>query len=231
MAGRLLSLVAEAPRLIASLPTNSPDLAQAAADGGADALKVHLHVRHEASGTRFGGLEEERDKLEAILSLGLPTGIVPGAGEDLPTPDEMTELARMGIDFYDLYARDMPVWLCSFEGMTRGVAIDDQTDMETVAELGGLGFEVMEAAVVPHEGYGRPLCAADLARYRMVRRATPLAIIVPTQRAIEPSEARFLVEEVGVNAVMIGVVVTGREPETMRTATARFAAALAGRSD
>ena len=48
--------------LIASLPRNDPELARAALAGGADVLKVHLNVTHNASGVRFGSLcrSEER---------------------------------------------------------------------------------------------------------------------------------------------------------------------------
>jgi hypothetical protein len=231
VAGRLLASLGQGPQLIVSLPANSPELARAAADGGADALKVHLRVRHEASGTQFGGLAEEREALDAILSLDLPTGIVPGAGDSLPSRSEMDELAAMGIDFFDLYAGDMPVWLRSFDRMTRAVAIDHAASPDAVRELEAMGFEMIEAAVVPHEGYGRPLSVADLTAYRTVRRATSLPIIVPTQRAIDPEEAPVLVREAGINAVMIGAIVTGREPESLRAATQRFAAVLAACRD
>jgi hypothetical protein len=226
--GRLLALLAERPRLIVSLPGNSPELARAAAEGGADALKVHLHVRHEASGTCFGDLRQERAGLEQILSLGLPTGIVPGAGDRLPTPEEMRELAAMGMDFFDLYARDVPPWLVGFQGMTRGVAIDEGWEGESLARHAALGFELIEAAIVPHQGYGRPLSAADLAAYRRVRAATKLPIIVPTQRAIRPEEVPLLVGPTGVDAIMIGVIVMGREPESVRAATERFAGPVGG---
>jgi hypothetical protein len=227
VASRLLSLLTERPALIASLPTNSPDLARAAADGGADALKVHLHVRHEASDTQFGDLATERKNLDAILAIGLPTGVVPGAGDYLPTPEEMHELAAMGLDFFDLYAHDMPAWLVGFEGLTRAIAIDYSWQPDDLAQFAGLGFDLLEAAVVPHEGYGRPLNAADLAAYRKIRQATAMPIIVPTQRAIRPDEAALLTSVIGVNAIMIGVIVAGREPEGFRVATALFAKALA----
>jgi putative N-acetylmannosamine-6-phosphate epimerase len=227
MAGRLLASLSEGPRLIVSLPANSPELAHAAAEGGADALKVHLHVQHEASGTQFGGLAEERDALSAILALDLPTGVVPGAGDSLPTRGEMDELAALGIDFFDLYARDMPTWLISFEGMTRAIALDEAATPDDAREFETMGFEMLEAAIMPHQGYGRPLSVADLAAYRAIRRATSLPIIVPTQRAIAPGEVSVLVRDVGVNAVMIGAIVTGREPVPLRAATQRFAAALA----
>jgi len=226
--GRFLSLLAEKPRLIVSLPANSPELARAAADGGAEALKVHLHVRHDASGTQFGSLAQERPNLEQILALGLPTGIVPGAGDRLPTPEEMGELVAMGLDFFDCYAHDTPAWLMRFAGMTRAVAISSAAQCDHLGDLEALGFELIEAAIVPHAGYGKPLTVADLVGYRQVRRATALPIIVPTQRALRPEEALILLRETGINALMIGAIVTGRAPASLRAATERFAAAMRG---
>jgi hypothetical protein len=226
MAGQLLSLLAERPRLIVSLPANSAELGRAAAAGGADALKVHIHVTHDASGTRFASLAEERGNLEQILSLGLPTGIVPGAGERLPTREEMELLASMGMDFFDMYAEDMPAWLIGFQGMSRAVALHSPEEMDVLPDLEALGFELIEAALIPHAGYGRPLCAADIAAYHRLRRATKLPIIVPTQRAITPQEAAMLIQDISMNAIMIGAIVTGKEPDTLREATERFAEAV-----
>jgi hypothetical protein len=229
VAGQVLALLAARPRLIVSLPENSVELAHAAAKGGADVLKVHLNVKHDASGTRFGSFSEERGRLEEILAVGLPTGIVPGVAGSLPTPEEMGQLAEMGLDFFDLYAHDMPAWMIRLEGMTRAVAIGHATPPESIRDLEGLGVELLEAAIVPHEGYGEPLCAADLMAYQRVRRATKLPIIVPTQRAIEPEEVATLVG-IGMDAIMIGAIVTGREANSLRAATERFASALASLS-
>jgi hypothetical protein len=228
MPGRLLTLLRDRTRLIVSLPANAPALAQAAAEAGADALKVHINVRHEASGTVFGSLAEEEEKLEGILALGLPTGIVPGVAASLPSPDDMHQLEAMGVDFFDLYDHDMPLWLARWQGMTRGIAASHTTPAESIAEFDGMGFELLEAAIIPHDGYGQPLTAADLAVYRRVRRATKLPMIVPTQRAIQPEDVPMLAG-LGVNAIMIGAIVTGREPASVARATDRFAAAL-GRS-
>ncbi len=231
MGGVLLGLLSEGPRLIASLPRNSPELARAAADGGAEALKVHLNVTHQASGTHFGSLCEEREALEAILAVGLPTGIVPGTGERLPSREEMCELSAMGFDFFDLFARDMPAWMASFDGMTRTAAVDPGFPLDSVPELAALGLEIIEAAVVRPEGYGRPVSIGDIAVYRRLRRVTELPIIVPTERAIQPEDVPALIEDVGVNAIMIGAVVTGREAQPLRASTKRFAAAISAIRD
>jgi hypothetical protein len=231
MPGRLLSLLAEAPRLIVSLPANSPHLAHAAAEGGADALKVHLHVTHQASGTRFGSLDEERSNLEKILALGLPTGVVPGGADSIASQEELSQLAAMGIDFCDLFLHHMPAWIASFEGLTRAAAIDRATDLEALPHCEAHGIEMIEAAIVPPEGYGQPLHLADLIAYRRIRQATSLPIIVPTERAIRPEEVPLLTQQVGTNAIMIGAVVTGRDPDTLRAATQRFASALSSARD
>ena len=231
MAGRLLSLLTQAPQLIVSLPENSSELARAAADAGANALKVHLHVKHEASGTEFGSLDQERAELEEILSVGVPTGVVPGSAGRLPSRREMSELAAMGMDFFDLFARDMPAWMTSFGGMTRVAAIDETTDLDAISNLETLGIEMIEAAVVSPDGYGLPLSPTDLATYRSIRRATTLPIIVPTERAIRPDEVGLLVREIGINAVMIGAIVTGRRATSLRASTERFATALAAQRD
>lgn len=225
MAGRFLAALRERPRLIVSLPGNSAALAGAAAEAGAEALKVHINVRHEASGTVFGSLAEERESLERILAVGLPTGIVPGAAGLLPSREDMHELEAMGVDFFDLYDYDMPLWLARWQGMTRAVAISQATPIEVVADFAAMGFEMVEAAIIPHEGYGQPLSVADVMAYRRVRRATKLPIIVPTQRAIQPDDVPALLG-IGINAIMIGAIVTGKEPESLERATERFAAMM-----
>jgi len=82
------------PLLIVSLPRNDVTLAVAAKESGAHVLKVHVNVRHLASGTVFGSLPEERPQLEKILALGLPTGLVPGE-EQMIAPEEISVIRRM----------------------------------------------------------------------------------------------------------------------------------------
>jgi len=134
----------------------------------------------------------------------------------------------MGVDFFDLYDHDMPLWMARWQGMTRTVAMSPATPLDAVPGFEALGFEMIEAAVIPHGGYGHPLTVADLAAYRCIRRETKLPIILPTQRAIQPDDVPALVD-FGINAIMIGAIVTGRESATLAIATERFAAML-GRS-
>ncbi len=224
---RMLALLREGPQLIMSLPANDPELARAAMAGGADILKVHLRVRHAASGTTFGTLKEERAHLEEILALFPgPVGIVAGA-TDPATPYEMNELCAMGFDFFDLYASHMPAWMWNITGMSKVVALEADATVHQAIALENLGADALEAAIIPHEGYGKALTVSDLAKYRDLHDTVDLPIIVPTQRAIQPEEATLITSACGIEALMIGAIVTGRTAHEIEAAVKRYKNALA----
>jgi hypothetical protein len=224
--GRTYDLLKSGPRLIVSLPANDADLAAAARDGGADILKVHMRVTHAASGTRFGTLEEERLRLKHILgAFPGPVGIVAGA-EDPATHEEMEDLRLMGIDFFDLYASHMPAWMWRVQGMSKVVALEANAPPPQATILERLGADMIEIAVIPHEGYGQQLSVADLLYYRAIRDSTNVPLILPTQRAIRPDEAPILTERCGIEAIMIGAIVTGRTPHEIENATKAFKRAM-----
>ena len=225
---RATELMSSGPQLIMSLPANDPALARAALNGGADILKIHLRVQHAASGTFFGTLREERERIKQILDLFPgPVGIVAGA-EDPATPEERVDLQRLGIDFFDLYLSHMPAWMWRIKGMAKTVALESVYTIYQALALEGLGADILEAAIIPHEGYGKPLTVADLAAYRELHDTVDLPIIVPTQRAIRAEEATLITGDCGIQALMIGAIVTGKTPAEIETAVRRFKTALAG---
>ena len=69
--------------LVVSLPANDLDLARAALDAGAQAIKVHCNVWHRASGHTFGTYAENREFLRQLITLcgEVPVGLVPGGAE------------------------------------------------------------------------------------------------------------------------------------------------------
>jgi len=219
---RLLS----GPTLIMSLPANDPALAKAAADGGADVLKIHIRVEHAASGTHFGTLEEERDNIERILdAFPGPVGIVAGA-ENPATPAEMEALAAMGIDFFDLYLSQMPAWMWELDGMARAVALESRYTIHQAIALENLGVDLIEAAIIPHDGYGKPLTVGDMAAYRELHDTVDVPVIVPTQRAIRPEEAPLITGECGIEGLMIGAIVTGKTAQSIEHAVRQYKMAL-----
>ena len=224
--GRLLELFDKNKlTLIMSLPENSLEMAKAAIDAGADALKVHCNVKHKASGVSFGSLEEEGAKLAAILkSSKIPVGIVPGA-ERKPTVDEMKEIVKMGFDFVDMNICDMPDYFYAFNGITKVAALENESQLEKVMEKKKSNFKALEAAVVPHLGYGQNMTIGDLRAYITLAVSSGLPVIVPTQRKITYEEVPIL-SDTGIKALMIGAIVTGKTPALIASAVKDFRKAI-----
>lgn len=204
--------------LVVSLPRNERDLAQAAVDGGADLLKVHVNVRHRAAGTVFGSLGEEMDRLNAILELGLPTGLVPGE-ERMVAPGDLPLLRRFA--FLDAYLTHLPLFLYA-AGVPVIPAIPHDYPAEALTFLRHLPGEWAEAALVPPEEYGRPPEEEDFAALARAGESSARRLIVPTQRRIRPEDLERYFALPAVWAVMIGVVVTGADPGGIRSATEAF---------
>ena len=86
--------------VVVSLPANDLDLARAALDAGAQAIKVHCNVWHRASGHTFGTYAENREFLRQLITMcgEVPVGLVPGGAETFITPGERRELEQMGLE-------------------------------------------------------------------------------------------------------------------------------------
>lgn len=209
--------------LIVSLPVNSVELAVAAVTGGADAVKVHVNVEHRASGTHFGSFVEERQRLLAIAQAtggSVSLGIMPGA-HTVASPDELKELSAAGFEFLDCYAHDLPACYLADQGLKKMLACDSSFRCDEAKWFASLGADAVEASIIEPEGYGRPLMSNDLARYRSLVESSRLPVVVPTQRRIQPEEVSLL-GRAGVSGIMIGAIVTGKEPRTVERTTRQF---------
>lgn len=193
--------------LLVSPPRNDPELAQAAFYAGADAIKVHVNVHHRASGNHFGTWAEEEPVIRTIVARAPgPVGIMPGAGP-VATPAEMKAAAEAGIDFFDIYDAHMPAWMLAVP-MARMVAVGHEWLREGVEALADLGMDVLEASVIHPDCYGQPLTVRDLEDYRVLVRSTPKPVIVPSQKALVPSDLVML-RRAGVRGVLLGTISIG----------------------
>lgn len=222
--------------LIVSLPRNDVELARAAAESGANAIKVHMNVRHDASGTRFGSFAEEQDAVRQIISaVKIPVGLMPGADTaSLPTADELTSLAQSGLDFVDIYTHHMPLWflelplrlivaLGSFDGFVEPAYY--QTRLIWPPEQQKNRIAMTEASIFPKEDYGKPFTFADLRRLRVLQEYIDTPMVVPTQKAITPYDSVWL-KRGGCAALMIGAIVTGDSADSIANATAAYREAI-----
>ena len=212
--------------LIVSLPANSVDLAQAAADGGADAVKVHTAVSHFASGSQFGSLEEEAPTFEEMRSrLSIPLGIVPGTGVNLEQP-EIDRLADLGFDFFDAFIDHITPLIWSESRLAPMLCVLPHHTVAQAAAAASLPRVVcLEADIVEHDGYGQRLSVEDCATYQVLASAVGVPLVVPTQRAIRPAEVAYLAG-VGVGGLMIGAIVTGSTSDRMTQMTRAFRDAI-----
>ncbi len=223
-------------QLIVSLPRNDIELARAAAGAGADALKVHMNVSHHASGTQFGDYAREAPAIREIIgAMEIPVGLMPGADPAaLPTREELTVLAGDGLDFIDIYVQHMPLWfidlplnlivaLSEFDGFVEPAFY--MTHLYTSPEQSVNRIHMCEASIFPAEDYGQPFTYYDYRRLRILQEYVDAPLLVPTQKAITPEDARWLMRT-GTGGLMIGAVVTGNTADSIATATAAYRAAI-----
>jgi hypothetical protein len=209
--------------LVVSLPRNDLDLANAAVAGGAQGIKVHLNGYHRASGVVFGSFAEERGFLAAVARLPVPKIVMVGQ-EILPSKAEMMELHHLGFEGFNLYLQYARPHL--FEaGLRPYLALAQDYDRADIEALAQHGEAVVEASVMkPHE-YGEALGDEDFARYEEIVGTLSQPVVAPTQKAIKIEDLPGL-RRCGLHALLIGAVVTGSTPTSVRTATERYAEAL-----
>lgn len=214
--------------LVASLPANRIDLAKAALEGGAQAIKVHMNVWHRASNNTFGSFTENRQFMKELIALAgdVPVGLVPGGADGFISKEERLELEEMGLKFFSAYSQHLPAFMMESEKLTKMVAIDYTYNQNTLDAVKNSKIDVLEASVMPGDLYGTPLNYADLLRYSDLTSKTQKPVLIPTQKKIQPCEVRHLYEA-GCKAVMIGAIVMGKESaEDCKKATAAFRSAV-----
>jgi hypothetical protein len=83
---------------------------------------------------------------------------------------------------------------------------------------------MMEASVASFADYGKPLDGTDLDRYRTIASKAGILVIAPSQKKFVPDDMPKL-RDAGIAAPLLGVIVTGTTPESMRAAVKPIVAA------
>ena len=215
--------------LVVSLPSNNLELAKAALEGGADAVKVHCNVWHRASGHTFGTYEENKAFLKDLFRLcgEVPVGLVPGTAEAFIAEDELRELKEMGLDFISAYSHNLPCFAMDYPDVTAAVAIGADYRESELDAVRDSDIAVLEASVVRGEEYGQNLTCADLLCYSSIAKRTGKPCVIPTQKKIRPEDVKHLYRA-GCKALMIGAVVFGQDPtpEILREVTVAYRTAV-----
>jgi len=213
--------------LVVSLARNDVNLAQAAIEAGADALKVHLNVHHHASGNNFGSFDDESENLKPIIALckkqGIPIGVVPGTS-DLDM-HELKKISNIGFNFISMYDKDMDPQIINFKSINKLMAITYEYDIEWIKIMNEIEVDVLECSIMHPELYGTAFTMRDVLKLKSIRKYTDKPMLLPTQKAIKPEHIKIL-QEIGINGLMIGAVVTGEVEKTLFESTKKFRDAI-----
>ena len=206
--------------VIVSLARHDLDLAKAALDGGAFALKTHLNAFHRATGTTFGSFAQERPFFEQLAKLGCPLLVMAGQ-ETVPSPEDMDALADLGFEGFNVYVDHLQPHLLrsKLRPMPALSSTSSDADIARIAAIPGC---IIEASIMPFERYRTAMTDADLARYRRIAEAVEVPVIVPSQLSFTPADAARL-REAGIAAPLLGAIVTGDTPQSMTAAVRAIA--------
>lgn len=205
--------------VIVSLARHDLDLARAALDAGAFALKTHLNAFHRATGTRFGSFAQERPFFEQLARLGCPLLVMAGQ-ETVPTAAEMDALADLGFEGFNVYVDHLQPHLLKSR-LRPMPALSSASTAEDVKRIAAMPGCIIEASIMPFERYRTAMTAEDLERYRAIATAAPVPVIVPSQLALTPEDGEQL-RRAGVAAPLLGAIVTGDTAGTARPAIEAF---------
>lgn len=208
--------------IIVSLPKNCVELAKAAIDAGADALKVHINVNHRASGNEFKGVDYYEETFKEIRSLYEgPFGIV--LSDDVNKIDEidLRKLKEIGFTYYSLYAKDITCKLLLQDELEKTVAVDGLFNSQNAQTLESFNLSAVELSIVKPEDYGSPLNFEDLIAYANYRKHTDLPLMIPSQKNMKSTDLQAL-HNIGIESVMLGAMTIGTTKESISKTVSAF---------
>lgn len=201
--------------VVVSLARHDLDLAKAALDSGAYALKTHLNAYHRATGTTFGSFAHERPFFEQLATLGCPLLVMAGQ-ETVPSVEEMEVLADLGFEGFNVYVDHMQPHLLKSR-LRPMPALSSTSTPDDIARIAAIPGCIIEASVMEFARYGTAMSDVDLARYAAIAAASPVPVIVPSQLRLMPEDGQRL-KAAGLAAPLLGAIVTGDTPASMEEA-------------
>jgi hypothetical protein len=207
-----------------SLPENALKYAVGAEKAGADAIKLHMNVKHRVTGKVHLSWNETKDAIKEIISVvKIPVGIVPGA-EIMASDEDIREMIEAGISFVDAYAEYLPLRVARLP-VCKMIALNHTSSDSIIPFLPEAGADCLELSIVHPEHYGQPLSVEDYTLYKSYLRQTTLPAFIPTQKAMTPDDCRFLVKN-GFKGIIIGAIVTGLDTDNFEETIRKYRSAV-----
>jgi hypothetical protein len=207
---------------IISLPANDLQLAKAAIEEGADAVKFHINVHHRATGNIYLSTSEYKDLFHEVRSsFDGAMGIVLGDKTSAVTKDEVQQCVQLGFDYYSLYVQHVPSFLLQQNEIAKTCALPQDFDLNLLSQIKALGTDAIEVSTVHKDDYGTPFNMEDALYYSYIREQVNLPIIIPSQRRLIPEDVATL-KSIGTDAIMLGAMSIGKTEESIRQVVSSF---------
>ena len=200
---------------IISLPQNDFELARAAIEAGADALKFHINVSHFASGNHFEGIESYTQFIADVRAqFKGPIGVVLGDTIDKVAATDYELLQRLSIQYYSLYSAHIDERALSQQILEKTVAINYEFPLKQLPFFEQFKMTALELSIIKQSEYGQLLNLDDMLRYQSIRKQTNLPLIIPSQKKLTNANIKWL-QSIGMNAVMLGAICIGQTADSI----------------
>ncbi len=197
--------------LVVDLPKNDPALAEAAIAGGADALQLRY--------------DPDQENLARILrSTSIPVGILVNEPDQLAKKD-VQAMGKLGFDFINMKRDNLPDYYENIKGMAKVLSLSNRFTIDLVLGIGEHGADALDAAIIPVAEKGKDLVVGDLQNYISIIIAAGIPVIIPTERAIRPSEVA-IISDTEAKGLMLTPVVLGTSAKHIAKNVREFRAAV-----
>jgi hypothetical protein len=188
-------------------PFNSdPKLLNILIKNNINIIKFHINITHPVSNYKFKSWEEEKENIINILLENHPNitvGLVPGH-----IKEELEEINHIElntyVDFIDIFIDSFTTYYLGIpKSIEKVVAINRVLDKEELEILDFLKISAIEASIIDKSQYGFKLTLEDILNYSKLVNNSPIPILIPTQKLIEPKDIKILYE-IGAKGIVLG---------------------------
>jgi hypothetical protein len=185
---------AQAP-LLAILPHNTLEYAEAAQQGGADALILGIDKTESMFPGLFGSFDLQEDSILGIVSTSsIPVGISIGDSRPL-TPESWERIVGKSFSFVNMYAHHMPPFVLTDERIDKLVSVGAGYMVEQIKSLSEMSHvKALEAAIVSPQGQTHVFSVLDLSTLRMISKLSDKPVILRAQKRLEAGDFRSIAE-------------------------------------
>ncbi|MDN5341444.1 MAG: hypothetical protein PWP28_319 [Oceanotoga sp.] len=198
--------------LIVSLPENTLEYALEAEKMGADAVKLHINVKHRVTKKIHDSWNSIKNETQRIINtLNIPVGIVPGA-ELMCSKQDIKEFEDFKLDFLDCYIEYYPIWMNNTK-LKKMFAINYDDDLELIKEIEHFNPDIIEASIINPSEYGKNYTIKDILKFKKIISNTKLPVYIPSQKIMEYDDLKEFIK-IGAKGFIIGPIVTTTEIKT-----------------